>query len=258
MRRWCRSSPDTPMRCAWRCATASCGGSGTPRCRRRTDAGRDRASARAATPPARMLPFAVLDDAGVPCSACTSYHEHRRRRNQRRRDRHTWYAAALPAHRTSTPTCKLLLLTHAFERAGLHRGRLRTDNFNFASQRAHRAPGRQAWTACCAATSSRRDGTPARHRACTASIAGEWPAVQGAPALAAARTRPRTPSLTAIERAEPTADADRLLLHPARGQAAGVRQGVPDAARGAEGRRGRTTATARRSTTSTTSRAPRW
>lgn len=53
---------------------------------------------------------------------------------------HTWYAKS--AQRTHINTaCKLLLLTHAFESLGCQVVGLRTDNFNFASQRAIEALG---------------------------------------------------------------------------------------------------------------------
>jgi RimJ/RimL family protein N-acetyltransferase len=53
---------------------------------------------------------------------------------------HTWYAKS--SQRTHINTaCKLLLLTHAFESLGCAVVGLRTDNFNFASQRAIAALG---------------------------------------------------------------------------------------------------------------------
>src|SRR5262249_28110910 len=47
----------------------------------------------------------------------------------------TWYAARCQRTHVNT-TCKLLLLTHAFETLNCAVVGLRTDNFNFASQRA--------------------------------------------------------------------------------------------------------------------------
>ena len=52
----------------------------------------------------------------------------------------TWYAARWQKSHVNT-TCKLLLLTHAFETLGCAVVGLRTDNFNFASQRAIEALG---------------------------------------------------------------------------------------------------------------------
>lgn len=47
----------------------------------------------------------------------------------------TWYAKSWQRSHVNT-TCKLLLLTHAFESLGCQVVGLRTDNFNFASQKA--------------------------------------------------------------------------------------------------------------------------
>ena len=54
---------------------------------------------------------------------------------------YTWYAQSAGSARTSIPTCKLLLLGHAFDTLGCQVVGLRTDNFNFASQRAIEALG---------------------------------------------------------------------------------------------------------------------
>jgi RimJ/RimL family protein N-acetyltransferase len=48
---------------------------------------------------------------------------------------YTWYAKAWQRSHVNT-TCKLLLMTHAFETLSCEVVGLRTDNFNFASQRA--------------------------------------------------------------------------------------------------------------------------
>jgi RimJ/RimL family protein N-acetyltransferase len=47
----------------------------------------------------------------------------------------TWYAKSVQRSHVNT-TCKLLLMTHAFETLGCHVVGWRTDNFNFASQAA--------------------------------------------------------------------------------------------------------------------------
>src|SRR3712207_2986003 len=52
----------------------------------------------------------------------------------------TWYAASWQRTHVNT-ACKLLLLTHAFDALGCRVVGLRTDNFNFASQRAIAALG---------------------------------------------------------------------------------------------------------------------
>jgi RimJ/RimL family protein N-acetyltransferase len=52
----------------------------------------------------------------------------------------TWYAASTQRTHVNT-TCKLLILTHSFETLGCKVVGLRTDNFNFRSQRAIEALG---------------------------------------------------------------------------------------------------------------------
>ncbi len=64
----------------------------------------------------------------------------------------TWYAARWQRSRVNT-VCKLLLLEHAFDTLGCQVVGLRTDNFNFASQRAIEALG------------AKRDGAIRHHRA---------------------------------------------------------------------------------------------
>lgn len=64
---------------------------------------------------------------------------------------YTWYAASWQRSHVNT-TCKLLLLTHAFETIGCKVVGLRTDNFNFASQRAIEALG------------AKKDGVIRHHR----------------------------------------------------------------------------------------------
>jgi RimJ/RimL family protein N-acetyltransferase len=53
---------------------------------------------------------------------------------------HTWYAQSRQRTHVNT-TCKLLLLRHAFDTLGCNVVGLRTDNFNFRSQRAIEALG---------------------------------------------------------------------------------------------------------------------
>jgi RimJ/RimL family protein N-acetyltransferase len=48
---------------------------------------------------------------------------------------YTWYGASWQRSRVNT-ACKVLLLSHAFETLGCQVVGLRTDNFNFASQKA--------------------------------------------------------------------------------------------------------------------------
>ena len=53
---------------------------------------------------------------------------------------YTWYGASWQRTRVNT-VCKLILLSHAFDSLGCEVVGLRTDNFNFASQRAIEALG---------------------------------------------------------------------------------------------------------------------
>jgi N-acetyltransferase len=82
----------------------------------------------------RMLPWAVRELASGTIVGSTRYHD-----IVAEIDRveigYTWYARSWQRTHVNT-TCKLLLLQHAFEALGCQVVGLRTDNFNFASQRA--------------------------------------------------------------------------------------------------------------------------
>jgi RimJ/RimL family protein N-acetyltransferase len=87
----------------------------------------------------------------------------------------TWYAKHWQRSHVNT-VCKLLLLAHAFDALGCKVVGLRTDNFNFASQRAIEALGakkdgviRHHW--------ARRDGT-VRDSVMYSILASEWPDVK--------------------------------------------------------------------------------
>jgi RimJ/RimL family protein N-acetyltransferase len=86
-----------------------------------------------------MLPWAVRELTTGKIVGSTRYHD-----IMPEIDRveigYTWYAASWQRSHVNT-TCKLLLLTHAFETIGCQVVGLRTDNFNFASQRAIEALG---------------------------------------------------------------------------------------------------------------------
>jgi N-acetyltransferase len=85
---------------------------------------------------------------------------------------HTWYAKS--AQRTHVNTaCKLLLLTHAFESLKCEVVGLRTDNFNFASQRAIAALGAKK-DGVIRHHQLRRDGT-VRDSVMFSILATEWP-----------------------------------------------------------------------------------
>src|SRR5438477_8116991 len=86
-----------------------------------------------------MLPWAVRELGTGTIVGTTRYHD-----IVSQVDRveigYTWYAARWQRSHVNT-TCKLLLLAHAFETLGCRVVGLRTDNFNFTSQRAIAALG---------------------------------------------------------------------------------------------------------------------
>jgi RimJ/RimL family protein N-acetyltransferase len=87
----------------------------------------------------------------------------------------TWYAARCQRTHVNT-TCKLLLLAHAFESLHCAVVGLRTDNFNFASQRAIERLGARK-DGVLRHHMARRDGT-ARDTFQYSILAGEWPDVK--------------------------------------------------------------------------------
>ena len=88
---------------------------------------------------------------------------------------YTWYAASSQRTHVNT-TCKLLMLTHAFETLGCHVVGWRTDNFNFASQRAIERLGAQK-DGVIRGHALRRDGT-IRDTVMYSVLATEWPDVR--------------------------------------------------------------------------------
>ncbi len=78
--------------------------------------------------------FTVFETASNKIVGCTSYHDILPA-VQRLEIGYTWYAKSVQRTHVNT-TCKLLLLTHAFETLGCKVVGWRTDNFNFASQAA--------------------------------------------------------------------------------------------------------------------------
>jgi N-acetyltransferase len=82
----------------------------------------------------KMLPWAVRELSSGTIVGCTRYHD-----IVPEIDRveigYTWYGASWQRSSVNT-SCKLLLLSHAFETLGCQVVGLRTDNFNFASQKA--------------------------------------------------------------------------------------------------------------------------
>ena len=88
---------------------------------------------------------------------------------------YTWYAASWQRSHVNT-TCKLLLLSHAFDTVGCKVVGLRTDNFNFRSQRAIEALGAKK-DGVIRHHAARRDGT-VRDTVMYSILAGEWPDVR--------------------------------------------------------------------------------
>jgi RimJ/RimL family protein N-acetyltransferase len=117
-----------------------------------------------------MLPWAVRELATGAIVGSTRYHD-----IVAPVDRveigYTWYAARWQRSHVNT-TCKLLLLTHAFEALGCQVVGLRTDNFNFASQRAIAALGAKK-DGVIRHHQARRDGT-VRDSVMYSILAAEW------------------------------------------------------------------------------------
>jgi N-acetyltransferase len=88
---------------------------------------------------------------------------------------YTWYSKRWQRSHVNT-TCKLLLMTHAFETLGCKVVGLRTDRFNFASQRAIERLGAQK-DGIIRHHKRRRDGT-VRDTVMYSILVAEWPDVK--------------------------------------------------------------------------------
>jgi RimJ/RimL family protein N-acetyltransferase len=86
-----------------------------------------------------MLPWAVRELKSNAIVGSTRYHDIIAAAD-RVEIGYTWYAARWQRSHVNT-ACKLLLFSHAFEKVGCKVVGLRTDNFNFRSQRAIEALG---------------------------------------------------------------------------------------------------------------------
>ena len=121
-----------------------------------------------------MLPWAVRDATSGTIVGSTRYHD-----IVAKIDRveigWTWYAQRLQRTHVNT-ACKLLLLAHAFDSLGCKVVGLRTDNFNFRSQRAIEALGAKK-DGVIRHHQARRDGS-ARDSVMYSILAGEWPDVR--------------------------------------------------------------------------------
>lgn len=87
----------------------------------------------------------------------------------------TWYSKSVQRSHVNT-TCKLLMLTHAFDTLGCHVVGWRTDNFNFASQAAIERLGAKK-DGVLRGHALRRDGT-IRDTVMYSLRSGEWPEVK--------------------------------------------------------------------------------
>ena len=121
-----------------------------------------------------MLPWVVREMASDTIIGSTRYHD-----IVREIDRveigYTWYAQSRQRTHVNT-TCKRLLLAHAFESLGCKVVGLRTDNFNFRSQRAIEALGAKK-DGVIRHHARRRDGT-VRDTVIYSILAAEWPDVR--------------------------------------------------------------------------------
>ena len=117
------------------------------------------------------LPFAVVDETTGRVLGSTSYHDILPA-VRRLEIGWTWYAKSVQRSHVNT-TCKLLLLDHAFGVLGCQVVGWRTDNFNFASQRAIERLGARK-DGVIRGHALRRDGT-IRDTVMYSLRAGEWP-----------------------------------------------------------------------------------
>ena len=115
--------------------------------------------------------FAAIDSASKMVLGCTSYHDIVPAL-KRLEIGWTWYGKSSQRSHVNT-TCKLLLLTHAFETLGCHVVGWRTDNFNFASQAAIERLGAKK-DGVLRGHALRRDGT-IRDTVMYSMRSGEWP-----------------------------------------------------------------------------------
>ncbi len=118
--------------------------------------------------------FAVTDTATGTVLGSTSFHDILPA-VKRVEIGYTWYAKRCQRTHVNT-TCKLLMMTHAFETLGCHVVGWRTDNFNFASQAAIERLGARK-DGVIRGHALRRDGT-IRDTVMYSLRSGEWPEVK--------------------------------------------------------------------------------
>ncbi len=118
-----------------------------------------------------MLPFVVRDVASGAVIGTTRYHDIVPA-VERLEIGYTWYGKSWQRSHVNT-TCKLLLLAHAFDTLGARLVGWRTDNFNFASQKAIERLGARK-DGVLRHHALRRDGT-VRDTVMYSLAASEWP-----------------------------------------------------------------------------------
>ncbi len=118
--------------------------------------------------------FAVLDAQTGTVLGSSSYHDILPA-VKRVEIGYTWYAKRCQRSAVNT-TCKLIMMTHAFDTLGCHVVGWRTDNFNFASQAAIERLGARK-DGVIRGHALRRDGT-IRDTVMYSLRSGEWPEVK--------------------------------------------------------------------------------
>lgn len=121
-----------------------------------------------------MLPFVVRDLPSGRIVGTSRYHDIVMA-VERVEIGYTWYARSVQRSHVNT-TAKLLLMTHAFETLGAKLVGWRTDNYNFASQKAIERLGAKK-DGVLRHHAPRRDGT-VRDTVMYSLTAGEWPEVK--------------------------------------------------------------------------------
>ena len=121
-----------------------------------------------------MLPFVVREAKSGDIVGSTRYHDIVKEAS-RVEIGYTWYAKRWQKSHVNT-CCKLLLFAHAFDQLGCKVVGLRTDNFNFASQRAIEALGAKK-DGVLRHHAPRRDGT-VRDTVMYSVLVHEWPTVK--------------------------------------------------------------------------------
>ena len=134
--------------------------------------------------------FAVTNTASGEVLGTTSYHDIIPA-VKRVEIGYTWYAKSVQRSHVNT-TAKLLMMGHAFEQLQCHVVGWRTDNFNFASQRAIERLGAKK-DGVIRGHALRRDGT-IRDTVMYSLRAGEWPEARAQLLYLLDKPRPAAPS----------------------------------------------------------------